>query len=141
MAERQPTEKTTPSTRSLIRQKIQLEEEYRFLTSEANTGNSAALHRRSEIARELRALSDTLLAREPDVEVRVPRSVTGHPFRVGERVFLPGTHTAKASVVQYLLWLIDRDRENELNRLRANGEQVDLGVIGEKARQIEREAV
>lgn len=128
-----------PKRKELVKRLRELNEEYRVLTSEANAGNSAALNRRSEIGKELRALSLTLHLREPDVEVQVPRSVTGHAFRVGDATFHPGRHTVKASVAQYLLWLIYKNREDELNRLRQNGETVDLGAIGDKASQTERE--
>lgn len=123
-------------SKAVMRAKIdELNTEYRMLGSEANAGNGAALNRRSEIAKELRALSETLHLREPDVEVTVPRSATGHPFRIGEMEFHPGTHTVKASVAQHLLWAIDRNRTDELNRLRQNGHEVDLGAIGGRASQ------
>jgi hypothetical protein len=106
---------------------------------EARSGNQSAQVRQSEIARRLKAISDELFNREPNVTVRVPRSTTGHPFRVGERSFMPGHHTVKKSVAQHLMEMIDKDREAELNRLRANGSEVDLGNIGDKATQMERE--
>ena len=130
--------KKEPSKKAMRAKLSELNEEYRVLGPEANAGNSAALNRRSEIARELRALSETLYLREPDVDVQVPRSATGHPFRLGDKEFPPGRHTVKASTAQYLLWLIYKNREDELNRLRQNGETVDLGAIGEKASMSDR---
>jgi hypothetical protein len=124
-----------PPTRKSMRLRLgELNIEYKSLSSEANAGNTAALARRSEISRDLRALSETLHLREPDVAVTVPRSASGHPFRIGGEVFYPGVRTVKRSVAQYLLWLIDVNRQNELNRLRSNGTEVDLGTIGDKAR-------
>lgn len=140
MAKRPISDEPTPTdvpktTRKVMRARIhELNWEYKSLQAEATSGNSAALTRRSEIARDLRALSETLFLKEPDVEVRVPRSATGHPFRIGDQTFWPGTHTVKKSVAQYLLWMIDQNRINELNRMRQNGETVDLGAIGDKAR-------
>lgn len=138
-AEASEKEAKQPSKKALNSKLRELNEEYRALGSEASAGNSAALNRRSEIARELRALSETLYLREADVDVMVPRSATGHPFTLGETVFYPGKHTVKASVAQYLLWLIHVNREAELNRLRQNGQTVDLGAIGEKATMSDRE--
>lgn len=126
-------EKDEPSKKQLQRKLAELNEEYRMIAAESNAGNSAALQRRSEIAKELRAISTTLYLREPDVDVQVPRSVTGHPFRIGDTDFHPGRHTVKASTAQMLLWMIYKNREDELNRLRQNGETVDLGAIGDKA--------
>jgi len=125
-------------TRKALRAKLtELNEEYRYLGPEAVSGNSAALQRRSEISRELKGVADALFAREADVEVTVPRSATGHPFRIGDRKFPPGVYKVKGSVAQYLMWLIGVNRTNEVNRLRQNGEQVDLGAIGDKARQLD----
>lgn len=135
-AEKKKTE--GPSKKQLREQLAELTEEFRFLSTEASSGNSAALQRRSELAKQLRAISETLYLREPDVEVQVPRSVTGHPFRIGEHDFLPGRHVVKASTAQMLLWMIYKNREDELNRLRQNGETVDLGAIGDKAHMSER---
>ena len=125
-------------SRKALRAKLaELNEEYRFLAPEAIAGSGAASQRRFEIAQELRNVSTQLFNRESDVEVTVPRSATGHPFRIGERKFPPGIHKVKASVAQYLMWLIGVNRTNEVNRLRQNGEQVDLGAIGDKARQLD----
>lgn len=134
MAEKEKmAEKDEPSRKQLQRKLAELNEEYRMIATESNAGNSAALARRSEIAKELRAISTTLYLREPDVEVQVPRSVTGHPFRISDMDFPPGRHTVKASTAQVLMEMIDKNRENELNRLRQNGQTVDLGAIGDKA--------
>lgn len=139
MAETQEKSATKGPTKKELRAKLQsLNEEYKDLAAEANAGNGAAQERRAQIAKELRGVSQLLHLREPDVEVIVPRSATGHFFRIGDLTFGPGRHTVKASTAQYLLWMIDKNRENEINRLRENGEQVDLGAIGEKATQIER---
>jgi len=108
--------------------------EYRELGPEAALGNAAALTRRSEIARRLRVVSAALTEREPDVIVQVPRSSTGHPFRIGPHEFWAGEHTMKKSVAQYLLWLVDQDRTNEVNRMKQNGREFDLGTIGQKAK-------
>ena len=139
MAEKETKEAKEPSRKELQRRMKELNEEYRFIAAEANSGSTAAQARRTEIAKELRAISETLFLREPDVDVQVPRSVTGHPFRLGEHEFHPGRHRVKASQAQYLLWLIDKNRQDELNRLRSNGEEVNLGSVGERAQQVERE--
>jgi hypothetical protein len=131
-------EKVKKTTRRAMLGKIdELNSEYRDLGLEARAGNGAAQSRQSEIARELRALSTTLYLREPEVEVRVVRSPTGHPYRIGDQVFLPGLHTVKKSIAQYLLWMMDRNQTNEINRLRSNGEEVDLGSVGGRATMVE----
>lgn len=136
-AEKRPetvTEETRPMSRKKLQRRLaEVTEEYRMIGPEANAGNSAALNRRSELSREMRSLSDQLHLGEEDVEVQVPRSTTGHPFRINDREFRPGRHNVKASVAQVLLEMIDKNRESELNRLRQNGETVDLGAIGDKA--------
>jgi len=125
--------------RELMTKRDELNEEYRYLGMESREGNVSAQTRRSEIARELRQISAEITSREPTVSIQVPRSTTGHPFRIGERAFFPGRHEVKKSVAQHLMEMIDKNREAELNRLRANGSEVDLGNIGDKATQIERE--
>jgi hypothetical protein len=132
-------EKPKITRKELTLQRDELNEEYRNLGMEAREGNVAAQTRRSEIARELRRVSKELHEREPVVTVNVPRSTTGHPFRVGEATFWPGHHAVKKSVAHHLMEMIDKNREAELNRLRANGAEVDLGTIGDKATQVERE--
>jgi hypothetical protein len=73
-------------------------------------------------------------AREPLVEVRVPPSVTGEPFVIGELQFNPGVHHVRSGVAVYLLWLIDQNQRVEMNRLKQNGRNIDLGTIGSRAR-------
>lgn len=124
------------SKRKLRAELHELNIEYRDLAAEAGLGNAAALSRRGEITRRLRILSAELTAREPDVEVTVPRSSTGHPFRIGPSDFWPGVRTMKSSIAQYLMWLIDQDRTNEMNRMRQNGREFDLGTIGDKAKML-----
>lgn len=127
------TESKPLSRRKLQRRLAEVTEEYRMIGPEAGQGNSAALNRRSELSREMRSLSDQLHQAEEDVEIQVPRSTTGHPFRINDKEYRPGRHTVKATVAQVLLEMIDKNRESELNRLRQNGETVDLGAIGDKA--------
>lgn len=125
-------------TRKELQAKLaDMNEEYRQLGPEAIAGSNGAIQRRGEISRELRKVSELLHLKEPDVEVVIPRSATGHPFVIGEKKFFPGKYTVKKSVAQYLLWMVDRNREDELNRLRSNGEHVDLGAIGDKAKQLD----
>jgi hypothetical protein len=81
----------------------------------------------------LRNLSEQLHLREPDITIQVPRSVTGHPFRINEATFWPGSHTVKKSVAQVLLAMIDEQRRVEAGRLQQNGNEIDLGTIGQKA--------
>lgn len=127
------TDQPRPTKKALREQLAELTEEYRFLGAEAAAGSGAATAQRAEIAKKLRQISTQLHEREPVVEVNVPRSVTGHPFRVGEAVFAKGIHRVKASVAQHITHMIDKDRENELNRLRQNGEEIPLGNIGDRA--------
>src|SRR5688572_12601753 len=79
------------TTRKMLRAELhELNVEYRELAPEAALANQAALARRSEIARRLRVVSAALTEREPDVTVQVPRSSTGHPFKIGPAEFWPG---------------------------------------------------
>jgi hypothetical protein len=138
MDPKEATDKVKKTSRREALAKIEeLNQEYRDLGIEARSGNTAAATRQSEIARELRGLSTMLFLREPEVEVKVPRSATGHPFRIADQVFTPGTYTIKKSVAQYLLWMIDRSQTNEINRLKSNGGDVDLGAVGQRATMVE----
>lgn len=126
-----------PTRRQLRAKLAELTEEYRMLGGEASAGSGAALQRRMELAREMRSTSELLFLREPDVEVTVPRSTTGHPFVINEKKYHPGKYVVKASVAQTLLHMIDQNRKVELDRLRQNGTEIDLGTIGEKAKYAE----
>lgn len=106
-------------------------EEYQLLVSDQST---AAMNRRVALSRLMRGCQDVVDAREPIVEVTVPRSATGEPFQIGPATFPPGVHHVRASVAQYLLWLISENQRIEMNRLKSNGRNIDLGTIGSRAR-------
>lgn len=108
-------------------------EEYQLLTSDQS---QAAVNRKVELYRTLRAIQDVLTSREELVEIHVPRSVTGEPFIVGPRSFPAGRYVLPSSQASYLLWLIGENQRVELRRLQQNGREVDLGTIGSRARQI-----
>lgn len=115
-----------------LRKKLRLyTEEFHMVAAEEGT---AAMTRRVELRRLMRGVQDVLDAREPIVEVQVPASVTGEPFQLGEKIFPPGLHHVRASIAHYLLWLIDKNRQVEIDRLKSNGRTIDLGTIGSKAR-------
>jgi len=115
-----------------LRKKLRLySEEYQILAPDQS---QAAMNRRVELTRLLRATQDVLDAREPLVEVTVPASVTGEPFVIGPKTFPPGTYTVRSSIAQYLLWMIHENQRVELNRLKSNGRTIDLGTIGSRAR-------
>ena len=106
-------------------------EEFQLIASDPSP---AALTRRVQLTRLMRGIQDVLDAREPLVEVRVPPSVTGEPFVIGELQFNPGVHHVRSGVAVYLLWLIDQNQRVEMNRLKQNGRNIDLGTIGSRAR-------
>lgn len=108
-------------------------EEYHFLS---NDTSPAALNRKVVLSRIMRVLQDLLDAREPIVEVTVPQSPTGHPYVVGPAIFHPGVYKVRGGVASYLLWMIGESQRVELQRLQQNGRTVDLGTIGDRARQI-----
>lgn len=119
------------SDKALLKKLRAYTEEYHALSGDPS---QAAVTRRVELTRLMRGVQDVRDAREPLVEVTVPRSVTGEPFRVGPAEFLPGIYHVRASVAQYLLWMIDQNQRVELNRLQSNGRNIDLGHIGGRAR-------
>lgn len=123
-----------PSEKKLRRRLAELTDEYRWLAPQTD---GVSIARRGEIAREMKATSDTLHGMEPDVTIQVSRSVTGHPFTIGTKVFYPGSHTVKASVASQLLYMMDQNRQVEMRRLQQNGFEVDLGLIGDKAKMAE----
>lgn len=106
-------------------------EEFRMLAGEEG---QAAITRRVELRRLMRGVQDVVDAREPIVEVAIPRSVTGEPFQIGERQFPPGVYHLRASVAKYLLWMIDKNQRVEQDRFKSNGRTIDLGTIGSRAR-------
>jgi hypothetical protein len=106
-------------------------EEFQLLVSDQST---AAMNRRVQLTRLMRGCQDVMDAREPIVEVQVPRSVTGEPFQIGPATFYPGMHRVRSSVAHYLLWLIAENQRIEMNRLKSNGRNIDLGTIGSRAR-------
>ena len=111
-----------------------LTEEYRFLAPEANAGHGPALQRRHEIARLQKMISQIQFLRQPDVEITVSRSATGHAFTIGERKFPPGIYVVKSSVAQQLLWMMDANRRQEMARLQQNGHDIDLTGMSTRAR-------
>jgi hypothetical protein len=119
------------SDRALRKKLVRYTEEFQIIASDQS---QAALTRRVELVRLMRGVQDVLDAREPIVEVTVPRSVTGEPFVIGPAIFPPGIHRVRASVAQYLLWLIGENQRIEMMRMQQNGRDIDLGTIGSRAR-------
>jgi len=126
-----PKPLTELSDKGLLKRMLRYREEFMMLAGDAS---QAAMTRRIELTRLMRAIQDVRDAREPLIEVTVPRSVTGEPFVLGPRSFHPGTHIVRSSIAQYLLWMISENQRVELNRLKSNGRTIDLGVIGNRAR-------
>jgi hypothetical protein len=115
-----------------VKEKLRLyTEEFQMLVSDQST---SAMNRRVQLNRLMRGCQDVMDAREPIVEVTVPRSVTGEPFQIGPATFYPGMHRVRSSVAHYLLWLIAENQRIEMNRLKSNGRNIDLGTIGSRAR-------
>jgi hypothetical protein len=108
-------------------------EEYHFLSSDAS---AAGLNRKVVLSRIMRVLQDLVDAREEVVEVTVPSSPTGHPYVVGPLTFNPGVYKIRGGIAGYLLWMIGSSQQVELQRLQQNGRTVDLGTIGDRAKQI-----
>ena len=119
------------SDKALRKKLVRYTEEFQIIASDQS---QAALTRRVELVRLMRGVQDVVDAREPIVEVTVPRSVTGEPFVIGPAIFPPGLHRVRASVAQYLLWLIGENQRIEMMRMQQNGRDIDLGTIGSRAR-------
>ena len=119
------------SDKGLLKRMLRHAEEFQML---AGDPSPAAVTRRVELTRAMKAIQQVRDAREPIIEVVVPRSVTGEPYILGPNTYFPGTHYVRASIAQYLLWLIDKNRQVELDRLKSNGRLIDLGTIGGRAR-------
>jgi hypothetical protein len=119
------------SDKALKKKLLRYTEEFQIIASDQS---QVAMTRRVELVRLMRGVQDVVDAREPIVEVTVTRSVTGEPYQVGPKTFHPGIHRMRASVAQYLLWMMAENQRVELNRLKQNGRTIDLGTIGSKAR-------
>jgi hypothetical protein len=124
---------TALSTRKLRKKLAEYTEEYQFLAPDIS---HAAVARRIELWRLQRVCQDLLDAREEIVEVKVPRSPMGHPYVVGPRSFEPGVYRLRASIASYLLWLIGESQRVEMQRLQMSSRAIDLGTVGERAKQI-----
>jgi hypothetical protein len=121
------------STKKLRKKLVTYTDEFHFLSGDQS---AAATQRKVQLSRILRTIMDLLHAREEIVEVTVPTSPTGHPYVVGPTTFHPGVYKVAGSVAQYLLWMIGESQRVELQRLQQNGRTVDLGTIGDRAKQI-----
>jgi len=121
------------SDKGLLKRLFRYTEEYQML---AGDPSPAAVSRRVELTRTMRAVQAVRDAREPLVEVTVPRSVTGEPFTLGPNVYPPGVYHVRASIAQYLLWLISEGRRIEMNRLKATNREIEFGTIGSRAKMV-----
>lgn len=126
-----PKPLTELSDKALVRKLARYSEEFQLLSGDPS---QAAVIRRVELTRLMRAVQDVRMAREPIIEITVPRSVTGEPFTLGPVKYWPGVHRVPASTASYLLWMISENQRVELNRLKSNGRTIDLGVVGQRAR-------
>lgn len=94
---------------------------------------------RSRLWSKLRRLSHADI--HPDEEyfhVDVPRSVTGEIFTINEEQFL-GPCEVPACQLQTLLHMVYQNRLIDQERMRDNGRTLDLGAIGERISNIQRE--
>ena len=115
-----------------LRKKLKLyTEEWQMLSTDQS---QVALTRRVELARLMRQVQDVLDLREPFVEIHVPASDTGEPFIIGPATFHPGFHRVRSSVAEYLLWMIAENQRIELQRTQSKNRNINLGMIGERAR-------
>jgi len=113
----------------------ELNEEYRWTAQEDNT---AALNKKIELRRELRALTDYLASKEPLVDIQLPRTgAKGNIWRIGDQVYLAGQVRVPKSVAQVLLHMVDQNRHREMALLSQNGREINLGEIGQRARMAE----
>ena len=119
------------SEKRLLKKLVLYTEEFQMLAGDAS---QAAMLRRVELTRLMRAVQQVRDQREPLVEIQVPRSATGEPFTLGPNVYYPGHHVVRSSIASYLLWLIGENQRIEMNRLKSNGRTIDLGTIGSRAR-------
>lgn len=117
-----------PSRKKTFRLIAEKTAEYRELGPEAQAGLGPAITRRHELAKELRALTTYLFVTSEDVEIVVTPSATGHPYRIGERVFAPGIYTVKAPVAATLGYMMSMNDQTERERLRASGGETRLNT-------------
>jgi flagellar biosynthesis GTPase FlhF len=115
--------------RALLKKLQAYTEEFQIIASDQS---QAAMTRRVQLVRLMRGVQDVRDAREPIIEVTVPRTVGGEPFQLGPRAFHPGVHRVRASIAQYLLWLISENQRLELALM--NGREIDFGSPGSRAR-------
>lgn len=93
--------------------------------------SGAAKHRRTEIARQLRAIQNEIDKLDEMVEVEIPIDASPQfPFRVGQKEFWPGVHTVPGRVAQTLRYMMDQHRRVEGRRLVAGGNTSGYEDVG-----------
>ena len=115
----------------------ELNEEYRWTAQE---DSQAALTRKIELRRELRALTDYLASKEPLVDITLPQPMGSKGrsiYRIGDQAYLSGTVRVPKSVAQVLLHMVDQSRRASLALMTQNGHEINLGEIGQRARMAE----
>lgn len=105
-------------------------DEYRMLATERD--NPAALSRRTEIARELKKLSDFLLANEPKVTITLPADMK-EPIKINNDVYLPGEYTLPVTRAQVVLHMESLRRRQERALFTNNGTEAYVTTLGPQA--------
>lgn len=125
-----PTPSTPPD--DLAARMRALEEKWQVLR-----GDPGAAGERSAVAREMRALRDVMVARQPTVEITIPTLPDRKPIRLGPKVFGPGRHRVKESEASYLLWIVDQAQRQERARMTGrNWPEMDASDMTSRVRAI-----
>lgn len=94
---------------------------------------------RARLTAQLRRLShDQIHPDEDYVELDMPLSITGEPFRINEEVFA-GVVQVPGCVAGVLLSMVEQNRKVEMDRMREGGRTINLNSLTERARVIQQD--
>lgn len=119
-------EQQTKPEKPVARQKISLKDIESQFNEYAMDDSEIGVKMRAKLRSILkRAQHDDIHPDEEWVEIDVPVSVTGEPFKINEITY-HGTCQVPMCVAQTLLHMIDMNRRVEQNRMREAGRIIDL---------------
>lgn len=110
---------------------LQLQEDWNVLR-----GDTANATKRAEIAREMRAVRDAMVAEQPIVAVTVPRLPGGKAIKVGDKTFGPGVHRVRAGTAQVIMHIIDEAQRQERRRFESRQMEFDAADPSARVRAI-----
>jgi hypothetical protein len=115
---------------------IELEEKFNVLRGD---DSPAAVQERAALRAKLKRVThEEIHPNEEWVRVQVPLQADRNPYRINEEVFF-GSVEVPACQARELLYMIQQNRQMEIDRMRENGREVITGAVADRAQMIQRE--